>query len=98
MLEKMSYKELNLWIDFYSIEPFPEERADFRNAQLMAMIANVNRDPKKTRAFSPDKFLVDYWKERKSVTPESTGQMFHTAMAINAAIGGKVIKREEYVQ
>lgn len=32
---------------YYEVEPFGEWRADVRTAQLAAILANTNRDPKK---------------------------------------------------
>ena len=40
------------------LEPFGSEADDHRLAQLMALIANVNRDPKRRKTpWTPDDFL-----------------------------------------
>lgn len=47
---------------FYSVEPFGEARADLRNAQLMALLANINRDAqRRPTAYTPREFLPDWW-------------------------------------
>jgi len=39
--------ELVEWMAFYQIDPFGEWREDLRNAQLCALLAEINRDRKK---------------------------------------------------
>lgn len=44
---------------YYQLEPWGEWRADFRIAQLCALIANTNRDPKKrAKAYEASEFMV----------------------------------------
>jgi hypothetical protein len=46
---------------FYRVEPFGERRADLRMAIVAALIANVNRDPKKQREpFTVDDFMPKF--------------------------------------
>lgn len=40
--QNLSYVELLEWMDFYSVEPFGEERADMRNAQLCKMVNDLH--------------------------------------------------------
>lgn len=47
LLREMTVKEYAHWQVFYREDPFGEERADLRAAQGHAILANVNRDPKK---------------------------------------------------
>lgn len=47
LLESISYEELTEWGHFYNTDPFGEWRADARSAQIVAMLANINRDPNK---------------------------------------------------
>jgi hypothetical protein len=63
------------------IEPFGEWRADYRSAEIVTMIANVNRDPKKKRdPYKTTDFLVKFgertaddlkpkqtWQEQKAI-------------------------------
>ena len=42
---------------YYRLEPFGEEKADVRNARLLAMLANVNSDGSKQ--FEPADFMPD---------------------------------------
>ena len=43
---------------FYSIEPFGEFRHELRNGMGMALLANINRDPKaKPEPFSASDFM-----------------------------------------
>jgi hypothetical protein len=45
---KMSVKELDEWAQYYALEPFGEERADYRNALncLVAAKCNGNKNAK----------------------------------------------------
>lgn len=55
----MSFRELNNWIAYYSIEPFPDEERRIENARLLSILVTINSKKKVT----PDKFLLDYWKK-----------------------------------
>lgn len=64
----MDYTEFVEWIAYDAIEPIGEGRADLRNAQLMALLANVNRDAKKrAAAYEASDFLVDWWHDAPAV-------------------------------
>ncbi len=59
----MSSHEFAEWMAFFQLQPYGEARADFRNASLMALIANVmtrtkDSDPIKT----PGEFMPDFEK------------------------------------
>lgn len=47
LMDTISPEELVTQAAFFALEPWGEWREDFRIAQLCALIANVNRDPKK---------------------------------------------------
>ncbi|MBX9877636.1 MAG: DUF4035 domain-containing protein [Candidatus Obscuribacterales bacterium] len=54
-------REINLvefvhWQAFYKIEPFGEQRDDFRNGYLMSLLANINKS-KDARAFKAIDFM-----------------------------------------
>lgn len=63
----MGYGEFVEWQAFYSQEPWGDARQDILTAMQMALLANVNRNPKKRRkAFSLADFLPDWWDEKAS--------------------------------
>lgn len=41
MLEQMSSMELSEWMAYYEVEPFGEERADYRSAMIAWVLASV---------------------------------------------------------
>ena len=45
----MSSREFTEWLAYARLEPFGSEADDHRMAQLLALIANVNRDPKRRK-------------------------------------------------
>lgn len=57
LLQSLSGREFMEWMAYAEIEPFGEERADLRMAILAALIANVHRDPEKTKPFGPEDFM-----------------------------------------
>ena len=60
----MNYSEFVEWIAYDATEPIGEGRADIRNAQLMALLANVNRDPKRrAAAYQANDFMIDWWRD-----------------------------------
>lgn len=58
----MSSREFTEWMSFFQLQPYGEWRADFRTASLMALIANVNRDPNKDKEFTPQDFMPNFEK------------------------------------
>ena len=68
MLAGMSMSEYVHWQAIYEVEPFPEERADRRAAEIIQalMLGRVKQLP------SIIELLPDYWGERQPVqqTPE----------------------------
>jgi hypothetical protein len=90
----MSAYEFAEYQAFYHIEPYPETRADLRNAQLCAILANQNRDAKKRpKPFTSDDFLIDWWGRYKTNQQQSVDVMKANAMAWTVALGGKVCNK-----
>lgn len=75
----MSVAEYAEWYALYQIEPWDELRSDMRNAMLMSLLANVNRDSKKhKKPFSIADFLPDWWGDKRK--PQAVMQKFRTAV------------------
>lgn len=85
------------WRAFNQLEPFGEEVMDTRFARLMALLANINRNPKKSpRAFKIEDFKPDYtelWIERPAMSGNETLDVVKT---LAGAFGGKLIKRTDH--
>jgi hypothetical protein len=70
------------------LEPFGPEADDARMAQLLALIANVNRDPKKRRTpWTPDDFLPRRG-PRAVPNPSSLRPRIDAAMAAFGGVKG----------
>jgi len=54
---------------YYSIEPFGEQRADWRQAITSMILANANRG-KKGRSYKVKDFMLTDKKKRRQQTPE----------------------------
>ena len=67
MLDTMSIQQLREWFAYAELEPFGEERDDYRSAQIVCAIANANRDRKrKPSAYKVEEFLLSFG-ERKQI-------------------------------
>ena len=83
----MSSREFTEWLAYYRLEPFGPEADDARLAQLLALIANVNRDPKRRRTpWTPDDFLP---RRGPRAEPEQSNLRPRIDAAM-AAIGGTI--------
>jgi hypothetical protein len=98
MLDTMSYVELQDWTTFFSIEPFPEERADFRVAHAMALLANINIDPDKHAPVTYSDFMPDYWKnigvKEEALHAEKQNELYNAVFSMNAQLG-TIVHRSE---
>ena len=71
------------------LEPFGSEADDHRLAQLLALIANVNRDPKRRKTpWTPEDFIPDR-------VPRRSGEVADLRPRIDAAMAafGGIRKR-----
>ena len=71
------------WCAFFAVEGWPGWRADLRAADLMALLANVNRDAKRQREpHKPVDFMRDHWGDRraKEQEPENLLEKFRMLM------------------
>lgn len=67
MLDAMSWAQLAEWQAYASIDPFGESRADLRSAQICAILANVNRDPKRrSQPYKVEDFMFFFDKPRRA--------------------------------
>ena len=81
MLESMTPDQMVEWMVYESLEPFGDVRADLRAGIVASTIANVHRDPKRTRAFKPSDFMaIDTSTESSSDRKPITSQRRFDAM------------------
>lgn len=70
----MTALQFSEWIAYYSLEPFGEERADWRQAITSAIIFNANRG-KNSKAAKPSDFILKEEEEpREPCTVRYTGE------------------------
>jgi len=98
MLREMTWREFEEWVEFFRREPFDETRQDYRIAQLVATLINVNRS-KKQSPVTVDKVRILFGDEEE-VKPRQTvkeqqqiGQMY--ANFFNALEEEKQAKKEQ---
>jgi hypothetical protein len=81
----VSSREFTEWLAYARLEPFGSEADDHRMAQLLALIANVNRDPaRRRRPWTSDDFLPQRG-PRAEPDPDALRPRIDAAMA---AFGG----------
>lgn len=71
MLNTMSWDQFLGWFEFYQEDPWGEARADLRNGIACQLLANINRDPDKGKAFEASDFMPYLEKVREPVTTKS---------------------------
>jgi hypothetical protein len=72
MLREMSWREFKDWQTFEALEPFEEQRMDYRFASVTASI--INSTPRKSRrVVRPKDFLIQ-WGDERSSKPVQTWQ------------------------
>jgi hypothetical protein len=92
-LRHISSRELAEWQAYALVEPFGEERADWRSAVEMALLANVHRDSKRQRRpFGAQDFLLHF--EQPAVDPEvEMHKQLHIVELLNMAMGGVDLRK-----
>lgn len=68
MLSSLSAKQFIEWEAYAALEPFDEYRQDIRVAQIVTMLANLHRDPKRA-PYSIKEFVLDF-EQPDPKTPE----------------------------
>jgi hypothetical protein len=75
MLRSISSEQFLEWMQYDTIEPFGEWRDDWRSAEIVTMIANVNRDSKKKREpYRTTDFLVKFGEQEVEKKKAQTWQ------------------------
>lgn len=59
MLHEITVPQMTRWMAYAKIEPFGGRSDWFRHGALMALIANIARDPKKTNTYKPEDFIPE---------------------------------------
>lgn len=71
---------------YFALEPFGDDLFDHQMAQLQALIANINRDPKKGRTYKPKEFalrnLAQEKEDQEEVTPGTLYQRFKAHLGL----------------
>lgn len=71
LLSRIDSRELTEWQEYFKLEPFGEERADLRTAQVCRVIAEMYRS-KDQRPYTLDDFLLKFGESLVSDDAEDT--------------------------
>ena len=81
MLRSLTYVQLVEWMAYAQLEPFGEERADYRAASIVAMLANLHRDTTRhPEPFALADFLLRF--DGEAPTPKKPRQSWQQQKAI----------------
>jgi hypothetical protein len=83
-LKNISSKELSEWMAYYCIDPFGQEREDFRMGQVCSTVANSNRS-KNSKVFSPEDFIPKFDKPKV----QSWQSILQTVEMLNVRLHGE---------
>lgn len=83
LLARIDSRELTEWMAFYELEPWGTGIDDHRAGEVAAVVANVNRDPKKRRQpyKSTDFFPPRHPDEAYELSMEEDGAKWAAAFA-----------------
>ncbi len=61
MLRRMPWGMFREWVAYRQLEPYGDDREDWRHAALSALLANLQRDPKsRPQPYAPQDFLLRF--------------------------------------
>lgn len=83
MLEQMSASEYMEWVAYFDTEPFPETRADIRNAQIVQAILYTGTRQKKHLK----DLMMDWWGDLSR--PQTPAQIKRNMQTIASMMPGK---------
>lgn len=95
----MSGQQLTEWMAYFELEPFGEERADYRMATLAALTANIHRDPEKSDEFRVQDFMPRFDGSPAEEAPqigkdEAIAAIESMMMAYVIASGGQDLRKK----
>lgn len=81
LLDSIDSEEMTLWMAFERVDPFGQERADYREALPWSVYFNSRRNPNSERC-KPSDFMWQYSPEAtEEQTPEQVEQAIDAAMS-----------------
>jgi hypothetical protein len=85
ILRGLTAKELRGWEMYHELEPFGEERADYRAASIVQMLYNINRG-KNQKALELKDFLLAFGEQepKQKQTPEQQFAILKVLAAMHA--------------
>ena len=96
LLARMPYRIWVEWVRYAALEPWGEERADYRAAQIAMLMANAWFRPEKTSpVFSIEDFMPKYERETSPKDPilteaENAERLLNWAKDVTILMGGSI--------
>ena len=85
MLASITWRQFEEWVVYSGLDPFAEDRADLRAAQIVTALANINRDRKKRRRpYTIADFVLTFGDSKRSAAV--AGKSWQQLKAIGKSI------------
>lgn len=98
MLENMSWDLLRAWIQYIEVEPFGSVSENLQRGVIAAMIGNANINPKKTKPFKAQDFLLGVLPTKKEVKSKLTDEQKAAAQQTNRKIKMQAMMRAQQLK
>lgn len=92
MLCEIPHRILMEWQQYAELEPFGEERADWRAAMIASTMANIHARKKGKPAFKIENFMPKFGKAPEQNTLNPGEILLEKVMAANWALGGRIVR------
>ena len=90
VIKAQPWSVLQGWFDFYAVEPYGDERADYRVGIAAAGLANIWGKPKGKKGFSASDFMPDFSDGARTSRVVSPTDQFKKLLAAYTVAGFKV--------
>lgn len=95
MRANMPYRVWLGWLEYSRLEPFGEDRADLRSAQIAQIMANAWLRRKGQRPYKIEDFAFDFDGSLKRRTQRTPEQLAEKVIVLNRLFGGKFVDKRK---
>lgn len=92
MIQEMTWDQLLGWYEYYSVEPFGEERADLRLGIMASLFVNANSDTSKSGVARPEDFIPKFDALLEDHPRQKVSQSWNDVKEMAIALAGRELK------
>jgi len=90
-LNNISSKEFAYWEVYNTLDPFGEDREDYRAGIVASTVLNASRTNKKDKVWKPEEFIPKFGKEQK-VNKQTVEQQLKIVEMLNIGLNGNDLR------